>query len=133
MTIEIEILDEVIQPKFMDGFKNGKYEVKISKIDLRTNAQNRSQWMWFDMIAKKLNNENIPTTQILKSDIEWDRDKIKSIFFNPIMKMLYDKTSTTKLNKDEYTAIIDTITKAFGQRGIELPAFPSLEAKDKHE
>ncbi len=130
MNIELEIIDNVIQPKYVE-LKNGKYIAKVSNINLRTQAQNRSQWLWFDMIAKRLNDENIPTTQILKADIEWDRKKIKAIFFDPIMSLLYSKKTTTKLNKDEYTAIINTMTKAFGQRGIELPPFPSIEIKDK--
>jgi len=128
MNIELEVIDNVIQPKYVE-LKNGKYLAKVTNIDLRTQAQNRSQWLWFDMIAKRLNDENVPTTQILKADIEWDRNKIKAIFFDPIMDLLYSKKTTTKLNKDEYTSIIDTMVKAFGHRGIELPPFPSIETQ----
>ena len=130
MTTTVEIIDEVLQFKQMTGFKNGTYEVKISSMDTRTNQQNKAQWLWFSMIANTLNRENLPIAQLIKADVAWSGEKVKNMFFDPVIKMLYGVESSTKLQKSDYDLIIDTMTKAFGQRGISLPDFPSLETKD---
>jgi len=128
MHLELEVIGNVIQPKYVE-LKDGKYIAKVNNNDLRTSSQNAAQWLWFQQIADKLNYENVPTTQILKADINWDKDKVKAMFIDPLIKVLYNKDSTTKLNKDQYDQLIDTITKAFGSKGISLPKFPSLEKK----
>ena len=130
LSIELEVIDNVIQPTYTE-LKNGKYEAKVNNIDLRTQAQNSAQWLWFQMIAKRLNDQNITTTQVLRPDITWDKDKVKAMFFDPLMYQLYKKRTTTKLNKNEYTMIIDVLTKAFGERGVQLPNFPSIQEKEK--
>jgi len=129
MKIEVEIIDEVMQFKQMPNFKNGRYEVEIKNLDTRTIKQNSALYLWLTQISNRLNHENIPTTQILKADVTWTLEKVKYMFFNPIMEMLYQKKSTTKLAKDEFELIIMTMIKAFGHRGIELPPFPSIETQ----
>lgn len=131
MKITVTVIDEVLQFKQLPNFKDGNYEIEIKNIDLRTQAQNSALWLWLTQIANRLNNENIPTTQILKADVNWNKDKVKNMFFDPIIDMLYNKKSSTKLNKDEFELIILTMTKAFGGRGIELPSFPGIETKEK--
>lgn len=129
MKIEVKVEGEVLQPQFLDGFKDGTYEIDIKSMSTRTTSQNSSQWLWLQQIANRLNDINVPTTQILRADIKWNKEKVKYMFFDPIMEASYGKKSTTKLNKDEYELIILTLIKAFGQRGITLPAFPSLGNK----
>lgn len=129
MNIELEVIDNVIQPQYTE-LKNGKYEAKVTNIDLRTAAQNSAQWLWFTQIAKLFNDSNLDITMILKMDTVWDKDKVKAMIFSPVIDNLYDKKSTTKLNKDEYELIILTMTKAFAGRGITLPPFPSVEGRD---
>ncbi len=131
MKIEVDIVDEVMQFKQVPGFKNGRYEVEIKNMDTRTLKQNSAMYLWLTQIANRLNHENVPTPQILKADVNWTMEKVKYMFFNPIMEMLYQKKSSTKLQKNEFELIINTMTKAFGQRGIELPPYPSMETKDK--
>jgi hypothetical protein len=53
--------------------------------------------------------------------------KVKELIFKPVVKSLYTKDSTTKLNKDEFELIIDTIIRALGTKGIECPDFPNRE------
>ncbi len=126
MNIDIEIIDNVIQPKYVE-LGNGKYQAKVTNIDLRTDSQNSSQWLWFTQIANKFNDNNIRTEQVIKPDIKWTKEKIKAMFFDSIMDKLYGKKTTTKLNKGEYTQIIDIMVKAFGEKGVELPPFPNKE------
>lgn len=130
MTVEADVKDGVLMVELPD-FKDGKYEIKINSLDTRTLAQNRAMWMWLTQIANLLNRENIPTTQILKADIEWNSDKVKNMFLDPVIKVLFNVNSTTKLKKEDYDLMINTMTKAFGARGIMLPEFPSIHVKEK--
>jgi len=127
--IEVKVVDEVLQWTQLEGFKDGTYIVDISNMDTRTIKQNSALYLWLTQISNRLNHENIPTTQILKAEVTWTMEKVKYMFFNPVMEMLYQKKSTTKLDKDEFELIIMTMTKAFGSRGITLPEFPSIETQ----
>lgn len=132
MNIELEVIDNVIQAKYTD-LKNGKYMAKVTNIDLRTEAQNSSQWLWFSQIATLFNKLNLDVTMVLKMDTKWNKDKVKAMIFDSIMEDLYNKKTSTKLNKDEYELIINTMTKAFGMRGITLPKFPDKSFLNKKE
>ena len=50
-----------------------------------------------------------------------------SIIFKPVVKSLYNKDSTTKLNQNELDMVIDTITYYLGEKGIVCPDFPTNE------
>ena len=53
--------------------------------------------------------------------------KVKEMLFKPVVKSLYTKDSTTKLNKDEFELVIDTLVRYMGQKGITLPEFPNKD------
>jgi len=130
MNIEIEVIDNVIQPKYVE-LKNGKYMAKVTNIDLRTQKQSDSMWLWLTQIANLFNRLNLDITMVLRMDTKWNKDKIKATVWDELMLKLYDKKSSTKLNKDEFELIILTMTKAFGGRGVTLPKFPSIDVKEK--
>jgi len=130
MNIELEVIDNVIQPKYVE-LKNGKYMAKVTNIDLRTQKQSDSMWLWLTQIANLFNKLNLDVTMVLRMDTKWNKDKIKATVWDELMLKLYDKKSSTKLNKDEFELIIMTLTKAFGGRGITLPKFPSIDVKEK--
>lgn len=129
MNIELEIIDNVIQPKYVE-LKNGKYMAKVTNIDLRTQKQSDSMWLWLTQIANLFNKLNLDVTMVLRMDTKWNKDKVKTMMFDEVMDKLYNKKSSTKLNKDEYELIILTLTKAFALRGVTLPRFPSIELKE---
>jgi len=129
MNIELEVIDNVIQPKYVE-LKNGKYMAKVTNIDLRTQKQSDSMWLWLTQIANLFNKLNLDVTMVLRMDTKWNKDKIKATVWDELMLKLYDKKSSTKLNKDEFELIIMTLTKAFGGRGITLPKFPSIDVKE---
>lgn len=111
----------------VDEFKDGAiYVVDINNSDKRSLQQNKSQWLWLKQIAKCLNDNNMYISETIKSEVEWNKDSVKTLIFDTVMKALYNKDSSTKLNKNEYEKIIDTITNIFANRGIVLPEFPSL-------
>jgi len=130
MNIELEVIDNVIQPKYVE-LKNGKYIAKVTNIDLRTQKQSDSMWLWLTQIANLFNKLNLDVTMVLRMDTKWNKDKIKATVWDELMLKLYDKKSSTRLNKDEFELIILTMTKAFGGRGVTLPPFPSIEIKEK--
>jgi predicted regulator of amino acid metabolism with ACT domain len=122
--IEIEIKDGFIIPQ-KTTLKDGIYIVNPKNQDLRTIAQNRALWKWLSEIANKLNNENLYITNIIKSEVEWNKDSVKNIIFDPVMKALYNKKSSTELQKKDFDLIIDNIVNIFAKKGIEIPEFPA--------
>ena len=130
MKIQVEVIDEVIQFKHVPGLKNGRYEVTINNLETKTTQQLRALYLWMTHIANRLNTENVSTTQILRPDIQWDMEKVKYMFVKPVIAMLYQKKSIANLGKADFDQIIDVVTKSFGQRGIALPPFPTMEGKE---
>ncbi len=129
MKINVHITGEVLQFQQMTGYKDGTYEVEIKNLDSRTISQNSALYLWMTMIANSLNKANVPTTQLLKADITWDSNKVKYMLVRPLLEALFSVKSTTKINKGDFDLLIDTLTKALGERGISIPDFPSIENK----
>lgn len=118
--------------KKIDEFKDGAiYVVEINNSDKRTLQQNKSCHLWCEQIASKLNKEKFFIQDVIKLNAKWDMLKVKELIFKPVVKSLYTKDSTTKLNKDEFELIIDTIIRALATKGIECPDFPNREDLEK--
>jgi hypothetical protein len=114
--------------KKIDEFKDGAiYVVEINNSDKRTLQQNKSQWLWLTQIAQCLNDNNMYISETIKSEVEWSKDSVKTLIFDTVMKALYNKNSSTKLNKDEYDKLIDTIVNIFAKKGVVIPDFPNRE------
>lgn len=111
----------------LNKLKDGIYQVKLSNMDLRTLTQNRSQWLWLSHIAHNLNSNNMYISKTIKAEVNWNKDSVKALIFDPIVNALYQKKSSTELKKDEYEKIIDTITYIFANKGISIPEFPNRE------
>lgn len=110
--------------KFTDG---AVYVVDIKNLDIRSLKQNSSIHLWCGQIAKTLNDNNMYITDTIKTEVEWSMTTAKEILFKPVVKALYSKDSTTKLNRDEFEKIIDTLVNIFANKGIVLPPFPNKE------
>lgn len=111
----------------LNKLSNGVYSVDLKDMDTRTLQQNRAYWKWCKSISETLNDSGLYVNDILKLETKWSKDKIHSNIMLPVIKSLYNKESTTKLNKKEYDEIIDTVINAFSQKGIQIPNFPYLE------
>ena len=112
----------------IDEFKDGAiYVVDINNSDKRTLQQNKAQWLWITQIAKCLNDNNMYISETIKAEVEWNKDSVKTLIFDTVMKALYNKDSSTKLNKDDYDKLIDTIINIFGKKGVVIPDFPSID------
>ena len=134
-----QLLPYSIEDKeLIDKLKDGAvYEIDIKDADMRTVTQNRAIHLWCNMLANAMNNQNMVIQDVIRLNTKWDMLKVKEMIFKPVVKSLYTKDSTTKLNKDEFELIIDTIIIALSYKGVEnIPDFPSresLEFTDKKE
>ena len=116
----------------INEFKDGCiYVVDINNSDKRTLQQNKSTHLWCSQIADYLNKEKFFIQDVIKLNTKWDMLKVKEMIFKPVVKSLYTKDSTTKLNKDEFELIIDTIIRYMAMKGIEIPDFPNREDLEK--
>ena len=107
--------------------EDGVYDVNKTKSNIRTIKQNSALHKWCDLISTHLNDSGFYINTVLKAETVWSMEKVKENIFKPVVASLYDKKSTTKLNKDEFEKIIDTITLAFANKGIVVPSFPNKE------
>jgi hypothetical protein len=108
--------------------ENALYEVDLKTMDTRSMKQNAALWKWNSMIAKTLNDNNKSLTTIIKAETSWSKDSVHELIIKPIIKALYNKTSTTKLDKNEFEKIIDTIVYLFGNNhGVVIPDFPNRD------
>lgn len=114
--------------ELIDKFKDGSvYVVDVKNTSIRTLQQNKSIHLWCSQIATALNANNMYIKDTIKTEVSWSMDTVKEILFKPIVKALYNKDSTTKLDKNEFEKIIDTLTLIFANRGVTLPAFPNRD------
>ena len=114
--------------KKIESFTEGAfYETDIKIMDTRTQLQNSSIHLWCQKIADTLNKEKLFIQDVIKINTKWSMIKVKEMLFKPVVKSLYTKDSTTKLNKDEFGLIIDTLVRYMAQKGCVLPEFPNRE------
>lgn len=104
------------------------YEVKKTKMDVRTAQQNRAFWMWMSKIAVMFNDMNLDITMVLKMDTEWNKDKVKVNLADEVILKYFGKKSSTTLTVDEISMLIIILTKAMGHKGVTLPEFPSIDS-----
>ena len=116
---DIEIIENLAE--------GATYQVEIKMMDIRSIKQNSALHKWCDLISTHLNDSGLYINTVLKAETVWSMEKVKENIFKPVVASLYDKKSTTKLNKDEFEKIIDTITLAFANKGIVVPSFPNKE------
>jgi len=100
--------------------------------ELRTSQQNRALHKWFEIFATELQTEGIDMKNAMEAVKVYDAPAtkygVKEYIWRPIQTALYGKKSTTELlRKQEIDRIYDTICKAFGGMGVQVPPFPSEE------
>lgn len=94
----------------------------------RSNQQNRAIHLYCTMCAEALNDSGEYFVYLdyknVQCEIPWSGDMFKQYWIKPIIKVLYEIDSTTKLKTNEIDQVIDVISKRFGEIGIEV-SFPS--------
>lgn len=95
----------------------------------RTNKQNDSIHLFFDLLAKALNDGGYGVKETLRHDIDipWTPELIKLLIWKKVQKAMFDKKSTTQLDTSEVSQVYETINKHLAETiGVSVP-FPSNE------
>ena len=95
----------------------------------RTPQQNRALHLYFELVAKGLNDAGLDMRAVIKDDIEipWNKDMVKKFLWGPIQEAKLGKKSTTKLTTKEIDIVFNILNRHFGEKlGFHQP-FPSDE------
>jgi hypothetical protein len=99
----------------------------------RTITQNKAMHKYFELLASELNDAGLTMRKVLKPeiDIDWTPEAVKSYLWKPIQDALYQKNSTTELNRKQVSLVFETLNRHLGTKlGIHVP-FPSNEPEMK--
>ena len=99
----------------------------------RTPTQNNALHLYFDLLARALNDSGQDMKQVIRVPISWSPYNVKEYLWRPLQKHLLGKESTTELNSDEIDKVYDQINRIVGERtGVYVP-FPSIESLMNYE
>jgi len=112
---------------------NEKYiELKEAK-KTRTSLQNSSLHLYFELIAKELNDQGLTFNytglkgKILES--RYTMEIVKDFIWRPIQETLFKIKSTSKINTIQINEIVDVLTKYFGENYYFYIPFPNIADK----
>ena len=79
-------------------------------------------------MAQALNDAGYEMKEVLAAksiDVPWTKESVKEVLFRPIMKAMYEKHSTTELERTEVSDVWDVLNRHLGEHfGVVVP-FPS--------
>lgn len=83
------------------------------------------------MLAKELNEAGLTIMETMKHDAEipWTAVLIKELMFKKLIKVMYQKESTTKLTTKELIEASETLTRYLAEKHGLVVDFPSLESQ----
>lgn len=97
----------------------------------RTSQQNRAMHKFYGMLATVLNDAGLDQRKVLNPSISipWTPESIKENLWRPVQQAMYNKRSTTELNKqEEINAIHEVLMRHLAEKfHIEHIQFPSHE------
>ncbi len=116
------------------GYK-GLIGVQLNKTTReRTQDQNSALHLWFELVARDLNEGGFTVQVVLKQkiDLDWNKELVKELLWRPAQEALIKKKSTTKLDKvGEIDTVFDHLNRHFGEKfGLHIP-FPMNPNKVK--
>lgn len=101
----------------------------------RTSQQNRALHKAFQLVAESLNDAGLDQRKVLKPsvDIPWTHEAVKENLWRPIQKAMYNKHSTTELDKvKEIEHIWDTLMRHLAEKfHLEYIPFPHDPTRTK--
>ena len=97
----------------------------------RTLQQNKSIWLYYQLLADELNNAGLDQRVVLEPSVQipWSKDSVHGMLWLPIQKALYGTTSTKDLTTKEIDLVYDTLTRHLGETTGVFVEFPSQDAK----
>lgn len=133
MKITVKKIGDILVPvnddeqEKLQKFSDAEYEVDMKNLDSRTSAQNRALHLWCKQVADLLNSKGVQTVGVFGNKIPWTMSTVKAQIIKGTLKKFYDIDSTTKMKRKEVDGMVDYVTLAFGEIGVEIPGFPSKE------
>lgn len=114
--------------EYLQKLVGSESKVTITKLsDSRTARQNRAMHVYFELLAKELNDAGLSMMKVLKpeAEIQWTAESVKNHLWRPIQVALLGKESTTKLETKEVGDVYETLNRYIGEKlGVHV-AFPS--------
>ena len=79
----------------------------------RTGKQNKALHLYCEMLAKALNDSGQDMRRTLKQeiDIPWTKESVKEHLFKPILELMTNETSTTKMDTVDPSAVYETLNR----------------------
>lgn len=97
----------------------------------RTIKQGSALHLYFEMLARELNDAGYTVQLVLKEkiDLEWDKEKVKELLWRPAQEAITGKKSTTELNKgSDIDLVFNHLNRHLGEKfglHIEFPDDPN--------
>lgn len=99
----------------------------------RTDQQRKALEVFFKRLADSLNAAGLDMRIVIKPEVEipWTQENVKEWLWRPIQKALYNKSSTTELDKQmEIDKIHEVLMHHLGEKfGLEYIDFPHDETR----
>ena len=109
----------------------------LSPFSQRTGQQNRALHKFFSMLAEALILAGLEMKVVLKAETKlwWTLEAVKEYLWRPVQKSLYQKESTTELEKQiEIETIHENLMRLLGEKyGVEYIPFPQEKKKVEKE
>lgn len=95
----------------------------------RTTQQNRALHKFFTLLSDELNTKGLEMPMVLTTSIWWTPSAVKERLWRPLQKAMYNKTSTTELEKgDEINKIHEQLMFILGEKhGVDYIDFPNSD------
>lgn len=100
----------------------------------RSEAQNRSLWLFCTQLATALNEAGLEMKMVLRPEynVWWNKDLVHDLLWIPVQKVLFKTSSTTELTKlEQIDRIHELIMRELGEKhGVEYIPWPTQEKID---
>jgi hypothetical protein len=91
----------------------------------RTGSQNNALHKYCELLAEALNDRGLEMShEVFEGDVElsWTKSAVKEKLWKPIQEAMFNKKSTTKANRNEYSKVYDQLNKHLIDRhGVSVP------------
>jgi len=96
----------------------------------RTLTQNKAMWKMFEQLSQMLNEAGLDVRKTLKPEIDilWTKEMINQYMWKPLLKVMFNKTSTTQMTTTEINKVFEVISRHIATKHGLTIEFPSIES-----
>jgi len=94
----------------------------------RTALQNKSIHKYCSLLAEQFNDAGLDMQAVLERKsvpVSWTMDSVKDVIWRPIQLAMYQKESTTQLEKKEVSKIYEQIARHLSEQFNIVQSFPN--------